>query len=424
MTWVMVLLPLVLLGLGFPIFLILLATSAVALLFFSNVPATIAHQIIYSSIDKFALLAVPFFIFTGELMFRGGMASRLLRWVASIIGSVRGSLPLTTLGMTTVFSAISGATTAAVAAVGSVTYRRMREAGYSEKFSSGLITSAAAIDNLIPPSLGFIIYGVASDTSVAALFAAGMIPGLVLAGFFAVYIYLHAARTGIREAEAFSWPEFLAASREGLWAFGAIVTILGGIYSGVFSPTEAAGVACVYSIIVTVLVYGEVSLRQLFDIAARSMYLTAQLFVIVAVAGLYAWLLTTSGVAQYASSFIVGLDVPAWTVLLIINVFLLFVGCFIDTASAMLVLTPLLVPIAKGIGVDPVHFGVVVVMNLSIGTFTPPFGLNIFVAQALFKVPSASLYPGLVPFIALAIAALMVVTYIPALSLWILKYLF
>jgi C4-dicarboxylate transporter DctM subunit len=424
MTWVMVVLPLVLLGLGFPVFLILLATSAVALLFFSNVPTTITHQIMYSSIDKFALLAVPFFIFTGELMFRGGMASRLLRWVASIIGSVRGSLPLTTLGMTTVFSAISGATTAAVAAVGSVTYRRMREAGYSEKFSSGLITSAAAIDNLIPPSLGFIIYGVASDTSVAALFAAGMIPGLLLAGFLAVYIYLHAARTGIREAEAFSWPEFLAASREGLWAFGAIVTILGGIYSGVFSPTEAAGVACVYSIIVTVLVYGEVSLRQLFDIAARSMYLTAQLFVIVAVAGLYAWLLTASGVAQYASSFIVGLDVPAWTVLLIINVFLLFIGCFIDTASAMLVLTPLLVPIAKGIGVDPVHFGVVVVMNLSIGTFTPPFGLNIFVAQALFKVPSASLYPGLVPFIALAIAALMVVTYIPALSLWILKYLF
>lgn len=424
MSWVMVLLPLVLLVLGFPIFLILLATSAAVLLLFSNVPATIAHQIMYSSIDKYALLAVPFFIFAGELMFRGGIASRLLRWVSALIGSVRGSLPLTTLGMTTVFSAISGATTAAVAAVGSVTYGRMREAGYGEKFSSGLITSAAAIDNLIPPSVGFIIYGVAADTSIAALFAAGIIPGLILAGFFAVYIYFHARGTGVREAESFSWSEVFAASREGVWALVAPFIILGGIYSGVFSPTEAAGVACVYAIIVTVFIYREVTLKQLFDIAARSMYLTAQIFIIVAVAGLYAWLLTAGGAAHYASSVIAGLHVPAWMVLLAINLFLLFVGCFLDTASAMLVLTPLLVPIARSIGVDPIHFGVIVVMNLSIGTFTPPFGLNIFVAQALFKVPSSSLYPGLVPFIVLAIAALMVVTYIPALSLWILKYLF
>jgi C4-dicarboxylate transporter DctM subunit len=424
MSWVMALLPVALLGLGFPIFLILLATVAIVLLFFLNVPTAVTHQIMFSSIDRFALLAVPFFIFTGELMFRGGIASRLLRWVAAMIGSVRGSLPLTTLGMTTVFSAISGATTAAVAAVGSVTYRRLRETGYSDRFASGLITSAAAIDNLIPPSLGFIIYGVASDTSIAALFAAGIIPGLVLAGFFAVYIYLYAGRSGVREAEAFSWPEFLGATRDSLWGLGAIVIILGGIYSGVFSPTEAAGIACVYSIIVTVLVYREVTLPQLFEIAARSMQVTAQVFVIVAVAGVYAWLLTTGGVAQSAVSFVAGLPVPAWAVLVIINLFLLFIGCFIDTASAMLVLTPLLVPIARTIGVDPIHFGVIVVMNLSIGTFTPPFGLNIFVFQALFKTPSTVLYPGLVPFIVLAIAALMLVTYIPALSLWIPRYLF
>jgi len=420
----MVLAPVVLLCLGFPIFLILLATSAAVLVFFLNVPTAITHQIMFSSIDRFALLAVPFFIFTGELMFRGGLASRLLRWVASMIGRVRGSLPLTTLGMTTVFSAISGATTAAVAAVGSVTYWRLRETGYSDRFASGLITSAAAIDNLIPPSLGFIIYGVASETSIAALFAAGIIPGLVLAGFFGVYIYAHAARTSLREAEAFSWPEFLGATRDSLWGLGAIVIILGGIYSGVFSPTEAAGIACVYSIIVTVLVYREVNLRQLFEIAARSMYVTAQVFVIVAVAGLYAWLLTTGGVAQSAANFVAGLHAPAWVVLVAINLFLLFVGCFIDTASAMLVLTPLLVPIARTIGIDPIHFGVIVVMNLSIGTFTPPFGLNIFVFQALFKVPSAVLYPGLVPFIVLAIAALILVSYVPALSLWIPRALF
>jgi C4-dicarboxylate transporter DctM subunit len=422
MMWVMALLPLALLVIGVPVFLNLLITSVAVLLFFSPVPATIAHQILFDSINKFALLAVPFFIFAGDLMSRGGISSRLLRWVASFIGSMHGSLPLTSLGMAAVFGAVSGATTATVAAVGSQTYPRMRRAGYDEKFASGLITAQGALDNLIPPSIGFILYGVASDTSITALFAAGILPGLLLAAFFGAYIYWYARRAGLRESKGFSWTEVLAATRHGFWALLAPVIILGGIYSGVFSPTEAGGIACVYAVLVTYCVYREVTLRELFDTAARTMHLTALVFIIVAVAGLYAWLLTISGVAQTVVASIAALQVPPWAVLLIINCLLLFVGCFLDTASAILVLTPLLLPIAKAIGVDLVHFGVIVVMNLTIGTFTPPFGLNIFVCQALFKVPTTTLYPGLMPFIALAIGALMLVTYVPALSLWILQY--
>ena len=199
--------------------------------------------------------------------------------------------------------------------------------------------------------------------------------------------------------------------------------ILGGIYSGVFSPTEAAGVAGVYALVVTLLIYREVTLREVFEIASRSMYLTAQIFIIVAVAGVYSWLLTISGGAAAATAFIGDLDMPPWAVLLVINIFLLLVGTVLDTASAILVLTPLLAVIAKTLGVDPVHFGIIVVVNLTIGTFTPPFGLNIFVGQAVFKVPLAKLYPGLMPFIVLAIAALMVITYVPSLSLWILKFI-
>jgi C4-dicarboxylate transporter DctM subunit len=336
-----------------------------------------------------------------------------------MIGTVRGSLPMTSLGLAAVFGAISGATSASVAAVGSLTYPQMRKAGYDEKFASALITAENAIDNLIPPSLGFIIYGIASETSVVHLFAAGIVPGLVMAGMFAGYIYIYAYRSGIRESQSFSWREFFIASRDGLWAVGAIVIILGGIYSGVFSPTEAAGVACVYAIFVTYFVYKEITLRQLFDVAARTMILTSLIFIIVAAASLYAWLLTISGIAQATADFITGLHAEPWVILLVINLFLLLVGCVLDTATALLVLAPLLLPVAKTIGVDPIHFGVIVVMNLTIGTFTPPFGINIFVFQAMFKVPSRTIYPGLMPFIALAITALLLVTYIPALSLFL-----
>jgi C4-dicarboxylate transporter DctM subunit len=416
------LLPVVLLVLGVPIFLLLLTTSEVALLFL-RLPSTVVHQILYDALNKWPLLAVPFFIFAGDLMARGGISVRILRWVTSMIGTVRGSLPMTSLGLAAVFGAISGATSASVAAVGSLTYPQMRKAGYSEKFAGALITAENAIDNLIPPSLGFIIYGIASETSVVQLFAAGIFPGLLMAGMFAGYIYLYALRHGIRESQSFSWSEFFIATRDGLWAMGAIFIILGGIYSGVFSPTEAAGIACVYAILVTHFVYREVTLSQIFDIAARTMLLTGLIFIIVAAATLYAWLLTISGVAQVTADFITGLHASPWVVLLIINVLLLFIGCVLDTATALLVLAPLLLPAAKAIGVDPIHFGVIVVMNLTIGTFTPPFGINIFVFQAMFGTPSSVLYPGLVPFIAVAIGALMIVTYVPAFSLWILQFL-
>lgn len=423
MGWVMALLPVALLVAGFPFFLVLLATVSVALLFFAGVPATAAHQVMFGALDKYALLAVPFFLFAGDLLSRGGVSVRLVRWVQSIIGRVRGSLPFTSLGTAVVFSAISGSTAATVAAVGSLTYKRLREAGYSERFSSGLLIGAGAIDNLIPPSIGFILYGIASETSIVRLFLAGVVPGLVLAAFFAFYIYRHAVRKGDRGGPPFQKREFFAATKDGIWAIAAPVAVLGGIYTGIFSPTEAAGVACVYAILVTAFIYREASPRDVFDSAARSMYLTAQVFIILACAGVYSWLLTISGAGPALIDAVTGLELPAWALLLAINILLLLIGMVLDTVSAILVLTPLLVPIANASGIDPVHFGVIMIMNLSIGTFTPPFGLNIFVGQAVFKAPLSSIYPGLVPFILAAIGALMVVSYVPALSLAPLKLL-
>jgi len=243
---------------------------------------------------------------------------------------------------------------------------------------------------------------------------------LLISALFALYIYLHARRNGIKATGRFSLAEFFAATKYGAWAIGAPVVILGGIYTGIFSPTEAAGVACVYAMFVTMAMYKEITLRELFDVASRSMFLTAQIFIIVAVAGVYSWLLTISGAANAATEYIDAMNVEPWVILLVINIFLLLIGTVLDTASAILVLTPLLVPIAQTLGLDLVHFGIIVVVNLSIGTFTPPFGLNIFVAQAVFKAPLSSIYPGLAPFILLAIAGLLIITYVPALSLWIL----
>lgn len=216
----------------------------------------------------------------------------------------------------------------------------------------------------------------------------------------------------------FLWRRFAAATRDGIWAIAAPVVVLGGLYIGLFSPTEAAGIACVYAIIVAAFVYRELTFRGILDSAARSARLTGQVFIIVAVAGVYSWLLTVSGTSEATAQFIGAMHAPAWAVLLAINVFLLVVGCFIDTASAILVLTPVLVPIARSIGVDPIHFGVIEIMNLSLGTFTPPFGVNLFVAQAVLKVNVREMYIGVIPFFLVALVVLQLVTSFPALSLW------
>lgn len=418
LQWTLAVLPLVLLLFGYPFAVILLLSVTAALVFVMQLPPELIHQNIFSSLNKYALIAVPFFVFAGDLMARGGISQRLVRWVASIIGGVRGYLPQTALGTTVVFSAISGSTTAAVAAVGGMTYNRLREAGYSERYAAGLLVSAAAIDNLIPPSVGFILYSVASETSLLRLFTAGTVPGILLGAAFAIYIYAHAVRRGESPQQRFVWREFAAATRDGVWSIAAPVVVLGGLYAGVFSPTEAAGIACIYALIVVGVVYREMTWRQILDSASRTAVLTAQVFIIVAMAGVYSWLLTVSGTSEAATRLISGLSAPPFAILLAINVFLLLVGTCIDTASAILVLTPLLVPIAVSIGVDPIHFGVILVMNLSLGTFTPPFGLNLFVAQAVLKANLREMYLGIIPFFLVALVVLQLVTYIPALSLW------
>ena len=417
--WIIATVPVVLLVCGFPVFIVLLATSAAVILLATSLPLTMMPQVMFGSVDKFILLAVPFFIFAGELMSRGGISKRIVDWVLSLFGGVRGSLGLTTIGTCEFFGTMSGSSPATVAAVGRLLYPSLREHGYDERFSVGLITSSGAIAAVIPPSLVMILYGASAEESIAALFIAGLLPGLMIGGMIGCYVIWHATRHGIREGGKFDFGKFVEATRRGAWALGTPIIILGGIYAGIFSPTEAAGIAGTYALLVTLIVYREIGFREVWDVAATAVTLTAQIMVIVAAAGVFSWLLTTSGVPQGIVSFIQGIDAPAWVVLAVINVFLLAVGCLIDPASALLILTPLLVPVVLSIGVDLVHFGIVMTVNLSIGMFTPPFGLNIFVSQSLFDIPVGRIYRGLMPFIAIQILALVIITYVPQLSLFL-----
>jgi C4-dicarboxylate transporter DctM subunit len=418
MTWFILVFPLLLLLLGFPIFVILVASSACLLMFFMNVPLAVAHQSLFGAIDKFSLLAVPFFLFAGEIMGVGGMSKRILDWCMSIIGRVRGARGLTTIGASTVFGAISGSAPATVAAIGRFTYGGLREK-YGQRFATGIISATGAIDIMIPPSISMILYGAAAEVSVARLFIAGVLPGLLLALLSGLYVIWYARRRAIDDREPVSWRGFFAATRKGAWSLGGPAVILGGIYGGVFSPTEAAGVACVYGILVTKFIHRDVTWRGLWNVGVNSMYLTAQVMIIVASAGVFSWILTVNGVPQAAVQLVKGLADNPWAVLMVINLFLLIVGCVIDPASAILILTPLLVPICKAYGIDLVHFGVIMALNLAIGMFHPPFGLNIFVVQALTRAPVADIYMGVIPFVLVALVALVIVTYVPWLSLYL-----
>lgn len=423
MFLVMGVLPIILLVMGFPIFVILMVSSVICILFIMDLPITMVQIELVGSVDNYKLIAVPFFIFAGAIMAQGGISRRLVDWVISLMGAIRGSLALTTVGACTIFGAISGSSPATVAAIGGMLFPSLREKGYTEKFASGLLASSGAIAGIIPPSIAMILYGAAAEESVRHLFIAGVLPGLFIAFVMGVYIYFYARKRNIREGKSFQISRVGRTTRAGGWALGTPFIILGGIYAGVFSPTEAAGIACLYAVVVAMMIYRDLDLQGLWKVTVESIYLTAQVLIIVGAATLFSRLLTIAGVPQAMVEWIQTLGLQPWMVLLIINLLLLAVGCVLDPASAILVLAPILKPVVLAAGVDPVHFGIIMTVNVSIGMFTPPFGLNIFVTQALFRVPLSSLYPGLVPFIIINLLALGVVTYWPDLSLVLVRLL-
>jgi C4-dicarboxylate transporter, DctM subunit len=417
MSFALCILPIALLLLGFPLYLVLLTSVSTGLLFYMEIPLSALHQNLFGSLDAYALLAVPFFIFAGELMGRGSVADRLVGFVNSAVGSVRGSLAVTTVGSATLFGAISGVSAATVATIGRAMLPALRRSGYPDKFSAGLLTAVGAIDIIIPPSIPMIVYCAAAQQSVPRLYAAGIFPGILIAGMLCAYVVWYARRNNIGGGDRFTLSKFWAGAVRGMGALGAPIIILGGIYGGVFSPTEAAAVACLYAIIVARLIYRELSWRDVLASAATTAVFTGQILIIVACASVFGWLLTVNQVPAAMTQWLVNLHLPSWNLMFAINIILLAVGCFMDPLSAILLLSPLLLPLVTAIGVDPIHFGVIVTVNLAIGLFHPPFGINIFVAQSVLKIPLETIYRGIFPFIVIYLIALGLITYIPAISL-------
>jgi C4-dicarboxylate transporter, DctM subunit len=421
--WILWALPVVLLCLGTPIYVCFVAASIAALLFITSVPTSVIPQVIFGSVDSFTLLAVPFFLFAGELMGRGGIAERLVRWCMAVFGGVRGSLGLVTVASCVLFGTISGSSAATVASVGRMMYPRLVQNGYGERFSLGLITATGAIDILIPPSIMMILYCVSAEQSVAKLFIAGFIPGLLLAAMEGGFVVWYAWRYGVPRTAQLDFREVRRATVDATWAFLVPIVIFAGIYGGIFTPTEAAGVAAVCGVLVGRYVYRDASWPDIWKIAVNSGLLTAQIMIIVCGSALYAWFLTIFGVPQQVTAFIQDLDLPRWGVLVAINLFLIVVGGLIDPTSAILVLTPLLLPIIKAAGVDPIHFGIILTTNLAMGMFTPPFAINMFVTQSMFGVPVSKIVPGLVPFIGIHTLALIPITFLPELSLFLTRFI-
>jgi C4-dicarboxylate transporter DctM subunit len=410
-------LPAILLVLGVPIFLVLLATCLVIILFIADVPAQAAHTFLFSSLDNFPLLAVPFFVLAGEIMAQGGIARRVVVWVMALVGGVRGSLAVTTVAASEVFGAMAHTAVGTVVAMGRMLYPSLRENGYSERFSVGLIASSGAVAIVIPPSIAMILYSLSAQQSAVALFTAGILPSLLIGLVCAIYVMIYAHIKAVPLTSKARWDAIWTSTKDAAWSISTIVVILGGIYGGVFTPTEAAGVAVVYSLFVTMVVHQEVNLHRLWRIIQSAVFLIAQILMIVAAAGLYSWLLTTSGIPQKIIAEVNALQLPPWALLLCINVILLIMGSFLEPPAAILILTPLMLPLVQAVGVDPIHFGIIMTVNLSIGMYTPPFGLNLFASQAVVQTPLGNIYRGVLPFLAINFATLMVITYVPAISM-------
>ncbi|MDZ5696562.1 TRAP transporter large permease [Chelativorans sp. M5D2P16] len=417
MTAVLAIVPLALLALGTPVFLVFLAAVTLTLVFVLPIPPLALHQVMFGGLDHYALLAIPFFVFAGELMGASGIASRLIAWVLALVGRMPGSLGVATVGASTAMGAISGSSVAAVGALGKTLYPRLVEGGYGRERAAGLIASSGAVDIVIPPSIAMILYGLAAEQSIPRLFMAGILPGLLIASMISVFIVLMATVKGIPVVGRFDVRKALSATKDAVAALFMPVFVLGGIYNGWFSPTEAGGFACLYAMIVARFVYRSMSWGDIVQAAGNAAMLSARIMVIVAAASIATWLLTTQGVPQAIVTWIEALDMSPVMFLLVVNMVLLGIGCLLDPTTAILVLAPLLVPIAVSLGVDPVHFGIVMTVNLAIGMFTPPFGLNIFVAQSVTGLPAHAIYRGIVPFLAVLVTALLIITYVPALSL-------
>lgn len=406
-------------AMGVPIAIALGLSSAIALLWDGNLSLIILVQRFFTSIDSFPLLAIPLFILAGTIMEVGGLSQRLVNFANAITGHLPGGLGLVMVVTSLFFSAISGSGAATAAAVGSILIPSMIARGYHKRFAAALQSASGELGIILPPSIPIILYGVTTGTSIGALFLAGVIPGLLIAVGLMIAVYGIAKKRGYKREKRATAKEFWTAFREAGLALVMPVIILGGIYLGFFTATEAAGVAVLYAFIVGFFIYREIKWQKIQDLLASSAITTSVILFIISSAGLFAWIITREGIPQQIAGMFMEISDNPIVFLMIVNVFLIAVGMFMEANALIIILAPLLTPVAMELGVDPVQFGLIMIINLAIGLCTPPVGVNLFISAQIAGIRIDEITLGMIPFYVVLLTSLVLVTYFPFFTTWL-----
>ena len=383
----------------------------------SNANMLISVKEMFASINKFPLAAIPFFILAGNLMETGGISRRLVEFAKSIVGGVQGGLPMTCVLTCMIFAAVSGSSVATTFAIGAILIPALIKHGYPTSYAAALQATSAELGVIIPPSIPMILYGVSAEVSIGELFIAGFGPGILISLALMAFVWVYCKIKGWGKNDGDGRLSFGKATLQAGWALLMPVIILGGIYGGVFTPTEASAVAVFYALIVGVVIYREIKVKDLYAILRKSALSSAVIMFIIANAGLFAFLITRAGVPDAIGRWLEAVLQSPTMFLLGVNAALFIIGMFIETSAAIIVLAPILAPVAMHFGVDPVHFGLIMVVNLAMGMITPPFGVNLFAACTVAKISLDRIVGHLLPFVGVILVCLLIITYVPSLSL-------
>lgn len=410
---------LALLALSVPVAVAIGLASIAGIQFFSNMPMLESARQLFTSIDKFPLVAIPFFILSGNLMEAGGISERLVNLARALVGGVQGGLAMSCVLTCMIFAAVSGSSVATTFAIGAILIPAMVRYGYPVQRAAALQASSAELGVIIPPSIPMILYGVSAEVSVGEMFIAGFGPGILIGAALILFIFVWCKVTGHGKRDGEGRLELAVAFKQASLALLMPVVVLGGIYGGVFTPTEASVTAVFYALIVGMFVYRAISWQDLVRALQKTVVSTTVIMLIIATAGLFAFLITRAGVPAAVGNWVAAnFDGPI-AYLIGVNAFLFVIGMFIETGAAIVVLAPILAPVAIQFGIDPVHFGIIMVVNLALGMITPPFGVNLFAACTVAKISYDEIIPPIMPYVAVVVACLAVITFVPELSLWL-----
>ena len=404
---------------GMPIAIALGLTVLIYLFALTNVPIEAVALKLFTGIEKFEIMAIPFFILAGNFLTHGGVARRMIRFANAIVGHWHGGLGLAGVLSCGLFAALSGSSPATVVAIGSILIPAMVRAGFPKEFGVGVITSSGALGILIPPSIVMVMYAVSTNTSIGAMFMAGVVPGLLLAVVLGLVTWFRARHFNFPRQPAASWQERWLAFRESLWGLSVIIVVMGGIYSGLFTPTEAAAVSAVYAFLVTVFVYGDLKLADVPNVLLSAANMSAMLLYIITNAILFSFLLTFENIPQSLTAWMLSQGMGPVMFLLAVNLILLLAGDFMEPSSIVLIMAPLLFPVAVHLGIHPLHFGIIITVNMEIGMLTPPVGLNLYVASGLTNMGLSEVTVAAFPWVFAMVVFLMLLSYWPDLSLWL-----